>query len=151
MDFHITRRHHWSNGEATPISRREWRELIQGDPELAADGEDSALWKGPSRADHPLLTWREGNVEARNPDAILIRKMAAIAAALDATAQDDEGHSYDELGERLPREVLGSHRARSPVARTPRAPDSLWYVLAVWAVVVVFVLALFVWFVGGKG
>jgi hypothetical protein len=151
MDFHITRRHHWSNGEASPITRREWRELVQSDPELTFDGEDSALWKGPSRMEHALLVWRDGNIEGRNPDALLIRKMAAIAAALGAAAQDDDGESYDELGEPLPREVVAaSGNARSRIPRVRRPRDCLWYILAFWAFVALAVFALLVWFVGGK-
>jgi len=151
MDFHITRRHHWASGEDSQISRREWRELIQADPELAFDGEDSALWKGSSRMECALLTWRDGNIEGCNADALLVRKMAAIAAELGAAAQDDAGESYDELGEPLPREVVASGAARSRVPRVRRPRDSLWYILAFWAFLALVVFGLLVWFAGGKG
>jgi len=95
---HITRRKRWSRSEGFDISRSDWRRYIEADPELVHDGKDSARWSGPTTVECALLTWRDGNIEAYEPDPALTAKMARVAAALDAHAQGDAGGCYDLVG-----------------------------------------------------
>ena len=79
-DVHITRRKSWSDTGGPAITEREWIGQIGDDPDLAA------------------LVWNDGNLDAKNPDERLVRKMVAAAAALSATVQGDDGESYDGAG-----------------------------------------------------
>jgi hypothetical protein len=80
---YITRRKSWY-GDGPVIAEQEWLNECAGDRELAA------------------LFWNQGNIEAKNPDRALVRKMASIAAALGATVQGDDGEHYDAAGNSIP-------------------------------------------------
>jgi hypothetical protein len=82
-DVHITRRTDWADAEGPEISEQEWRAHIAGDPELAS------------------LAWNSGNIDAKNPDRPLVRRMVSAAAALGAKVQGDDGESYDAAGNPL--------------------------------------------------
>ena len=82
-DVHITRRKDWADAEGPEISEQEWLAHIAGDPDLAS------------------LVCIGGNVDAKNPDRPLIRKMVSAAAALGAKVQGDDGESYDATGNPL--------------------------------------------------
>lgn len=97
-DLYITRAEHWSEGEGREIGRDEWLSLVADDPELMPDpanGDEFALWNGPSRHAEPWLQWREGNISTKNPDGNLVAKMIQIAARLGARVQGDDGEFYD--------------------------------------------------------
>ena len=79
-EAHITRRKSWSDPGGPAISESEWLAQVSGNPELAS------------------LVWNEGNIDAKNPDPILLRRMVATAVALGATVQGDDGESYDIEG-----------------------------------------------------
>ena len=79
-DVHITRRKDWSDATGPAISEQEWLVHARNDDELSA------------------LVWNRGNVDAKNPDTNLVVKMVAVAAAIGATVQGDDGESYDRSG-----------------------------------------------------
>jgi hypothetical protein len=79
-DVHITRRKSWSDADGPEISEPEWLAHVADDPELAS------------------LFWNCGNIDAKNPDRPLVRRMVSAAAALGATVQGDDGESYDAAG-----------------------------------------------------
>ncbi len=96
-DLHITRAASWSENAGAEISSDEWLALVERDPELTlepANGPFFARWAGPSRYPDPWLDWFSGNVYTKNPDSALLRKMVALAAALGAQVQGDEGEVY---------------------------------------------------------
>ena len=72
-----------------PITRSEWRALIERDDDFVTDGIDSARWSRPGE-EFALLAWREGGIESRDPSAALREKMEAIASEFDAEVSDDE-------------------------------------------------------------
>jgi hypothetical protein len=98
-DLHITRADDWAENEGREITREEWLALVAGDEELTLDpvnGDEYALWSGPSEHAGPWLCWCEGNLSAKNPDPALIGKMVEIAGRLGARVQGDDGEFYPE-------------------------------------------------------
>lgn len=83
-DVHITRRKSWSDESGPAISEQEWLAHARGDADLEA------------------LVCSGGNVDAKYPDAALLAKMVAAAAALGATVQGDDGETYDLSGSATP-------------------------------------------------
>jgi hypothetical protein len=79
-DVHITRRKSWADTGGPEIAEKEWLAHVADDPELAS------------------LYWNDGNIDAKNPDLPLLRRMVSAAAALGATVQGDDGESYDAAG-----------------------------------------------------
>jgi hypothetical protein len=77
---HITRRKSWSDAGGPAITEREWLAHVGGDADLAS------------------LIWHRGNVDAKNPDTALVRKMVSVAAVLGAAVQGDDEESYDSAG-----------------------------------------------------
>lgn len=80
-DVHITRRKSWTDTDGPEISEQEWLAHVADDPELAS------------------LFWNCGNIDAKNPERPLVRRMVSAAAALGATVQGDDGESYDAAGD----------------------------------------------------
>lgn len=100
-NLRITRRQHGSNAPLSPITLSEWRELVTSDPEFRCDpsnGDDVALWVGPSALEVAGLFWHDGEIESKYPDAALIEKMVELAAALDARVVGDDGEVYGREG-----------------------------------------------------
>lgn len=97
-DLHITRRKDWAaDGDA--ITAEEWRAYVRGDKELTltgTNGPSHAVWRGPAANPEQWLDWSSGQIFTKNPEPPLIDKMIAIAAALEATVQGDDGEIYDE-------------------------------------------------------
>lgn len=128
-DLHITRRKDWSDENDRSISLDEWRSYVESDPELRMDdslGDHFAVWSGPSAHELPWLTWANGNIDSKNPDQPLIRKMVAVAAALGASVQGDDGERYDQSAAPEPRPSPGLlERAKafwSEVTARPLSP-----------------------------
>jgi hypothetical protein len=82
-DVHITRRKSWADADGPEISEEEWLAHIADDPDLAS------------------LYWNCGNIDAKNPDRPLVRRMVSAAAALGANVQGDDGEWYDATGNPL--------------------------------------------------
>ena len=98
-DLHITRRAQWHATDGPAITVEQWRAFVDADPDLRMDdslGEDVALWSGGRVPG--WIAWRDGNLETTHPDDALLRKMVAIAGALDARAVGDDGERYDADG-----------------------------------------------------
>src|SRR3712207_100808 len=96
-DLHITRATQWSDNAGAEIPADEWLALVERDPELTLEPENGpyfARWTGPSRYPDPWLDWFRGNIYTKNPDGALLRKMVALAAALGARVQGDDGEVY---------------------------------------------------------
>lgn len=118
-DLHITRRSYWAGDEddvpANGLTLNDWLTYARKDPSLRvvesgaaeislSDGsklriKSSGLmaWIVPGRDPEIERGWfhyRDGRVGVKNPDNAMIRKMWAIAQALGARVQGDEGESY---------------------------------------------------------
>ena len=103
-NLYITRRSCWFD-EEPEISAEEWHDYVARDHELRMDaslGDHFAVWSGPSTHEIPWLAWVGGNIESKNPDQPLIRKMTQIAQALGASVQGEECESYDDHGQASP-------------------------------------------------
>lgn len=95
-DLHITRLKHWSD-QGNDIAADEWLAYIKRDPELTLSPENGlffARWSGKSKCPDPWLDWFRGNIYTKNPDKAIIDKMVAIAGAIGAKVQGDEGEIY---------------------------------------------------------
>jgi hypothetical protein len=103
-DLHITRRRQWTD-PGDDITSDEWLAYVARDPELTLSAENGphwATWSGVSELSEPWLDWDDGNVYSKNPDDSLRRKMSAVATALHARVQGDDGEFYDDHGNALP-------------------------------------------------
>jgi hypothetical protein len=117
LELHITRKENWYDKDpGTDISLAEWIQYVTQDPEFRLDGyaqvelpdgqvfgtedEGIAVWTAYSQdgvnQHHAWFTYFQGNVSVKNPDQEIINKMVAIAQALGANVQDDEGGLYEK-------------------------------------------------------
>jgi hypothetical protein len=114
-NIHITRKSNWFDEQGDEISLTEWLAYVDSDPEMRLDGHAEANLDGGSVfriVDSSMAVWiqhpqhgkREGmawlwlsrgNVLAKNPDEVTLRKMLFIATTLGARVQGDEGEYYD--------------------------------------------------------
>ncbi len=118
-DLHITRKENWFD-EAPGISLQDWLAHVADDPELRLDGFAEAavgngkvlrverqglcVWTaysgGERGNDTCWLAWSEGgNIDVKNPDPEIRRKMWAIAERLGGRVQGDDGEFYGPDGE----------------------------------------------------
>lgn len=115
-DLHIVRRHNWDDyEEESHITLAEWLDYVKTDGELELTegyqvkipGESGAQnapgfceWSAYSKEKRPgYRPWFDygyGSISTKNPDYEIIRKMIAIAEALQAKVQGDDGEFYDE-------------------------------------------------------
>ncbi|QIG54047.1 hypothetical protein G6N82_07665 [Altererythrobacter sp. BO-6] len=117
-ELHIHRRKDfWESG--SDISLAEWQDLCAADPSLTIVGEivgttaegmslayaneGLAIWARPAGFLARLLNrppgevpfdFRDGAIIVKSPDNAIIKKMAEIAALLDARVQGDDGEFY---------------------------------------------------------
>ena len=104
-DIHITRSADWAdipNGQE--ITADEWIDYISKDPDLRLagyNGDYFALWSGPSTLEEPWFDWSSGRIDTKNPDQALVEKAIAIAQALGARVQGDDGEFYPPSNEEL--------------------------------------------------
>ena len=118
-DLHITRAADWSASEDAPITLEEWLAFVRSDPEMRLDGfaeaandegeairveaPGLAVWTAYPRhgvdGNMAWLLWFGGRIDAKNPDEEFRRKLHAIARALRARVQGDEGEVYGPDGE----------------------------------------------------
>lgn len=119
-DVHITRKQHsWADEEDTAaISLAEWLAYVATDPEMRLDNQAEApvgdtgttlrveseglsVWLPYSkngRAGNYAWFAHEGDrVTVKNPDEEILGKMLAVAHALGARVQGDDGEYYDEV------------------------------------------------------
>lgn len=107
-DLHITRARDWVDSQESPISKGEWLAYVKADPELRLcdDPYDmegaTAIWSGPSEHEDPWIAWDGGQLDSKNPDAPLRRKMYQVAQRFNAFLVGDDGELYGPDGEALP-------------------------------------------------
>ena len=124
-DAHITRAEFWPDTAGHEIAAEEWLALVDADPELERwpeNGPYFARWRGESTLTDPWLDWRSGEVYTKSPDPSLLAKCCAIALALGARVQGDDGEEY-ELGPDGPAREVGAE----PTSVAPSAPTSPWW------------------------
>lgn len=115
-DVHITRRADWFDEHGPEITLAEWLDHARAQPDLSAAEDGAAEWTAPNGAPHPLW-WYEGTVQTKNPATALIARMHAIAVALDAKVQGDEGEVYGRDGTAIGPENLGQPPKPGIIAR----------------------------------
>jgi len=110
-EFHITRRERWSHENSTPndISLNEWLSYIDNDPELeltegywvkvpgskeSQPAPGFCEWNAHPLDESPWFDYSDGSISTKNPDDATIRKMLAIAEALNAQVQGDDCEVY---------------------------------------------------------
>ncbi len=96
-DLHITRREDWFD-TGHDISHADFLVYLHGDKEFtypSSLGAHYADWKSPVSGHQSWLCWREGQLETKNPEPEFVDKMVAVAKALEAKVQGDEGEIYE--------------------------------------------------------
>ena len=96
-ELYITRADSCTRSGHALIGADEWLAIVEEDSELRLAGYNGpylALWNGPSKYPDPWLDWFNGRIYSKNPDDVLIEKMAQIAARLEAKLLGDDGESY---------------------------------------------------------
>lgn len=138
-DVHITRKEEWFSDEGEAIPLEEWQAYVAADPEMRLDGVAEATTPEGTvlRVENPgLAVWvaysghdDSGNmawfshhgdkVSVKNPDDEILRKMHAIASALGARVQGDEGELYDADGQPRAPETADRPPAAAGAPRRP--------------------------------
>ena len=137
-DLHITRKENWF-GAGPSISLQDWLAYMADDPELRHDGfaeitagngmvvriesEGLCVWTAYSGSERGndvcWLAWSDdGNIDTKNPDPEIRRKMWSIARRLGARVQGDEGEFYGPDGEPVA-EIASAPASESPAAKRP--------------------------------
>jgi hypothetical protein len=116
-DLHITRRPVWTDDDGPQITLEEWKAYVESDNEVRPDtvnGLTYFLWTAHPKEPWPLR-WDRGELYAKNPDEITIRKLVTVAGRLRATVQGDDGEVYRADGT----SVQPESAATSPPAASP--------------------------------
>jgi hypothetical protein len=100
-DIYITRAAAWWGENAgSEIPESEWDAVVGSDPELRPSTPSDVyysrglvLWSG-ANYEGPWLSWRRGNVYSKNPNALMLGKMLALAERLHARVQGDDREVY---------------------------------------------------------
>lgn len=106
-DLHITRKEFWADEDVeNSISRLEWQEYLKADSEITDDPEnpheDNYLYIRDG-GNWPLwFNPRLGNIDTKNPEVDVIKKMVRIANALGAQVRGDDDELYDLNGDIVP-------------------------------------------------
>jgi hypothetical protein len=107
-DLHITRAEDWTESEASPISREEWRAVVEADASLSEPEEEAENRELSGDPDYepavqwhehpelPLFWYGEGRIHCKNPDERTVLKAVELARKLNARVQGDDGELYDE-------------------------------------------------------
>jgi hypothetical protein len=133
-DLHITRKENWFD-PSPGFSLEDWLAYVEGDPELRHDGfAEAALnggkvlrveqkglcvwtaYSGGERGnDLCWLAWSgSDNIDAKNTDPEIRRKMWSIAEHLGARVQGDDGEFYGPEGEPIAAIAPASSTAKHP-------------------------------------
>ncbi|MEW6349233.1 MAG: hypothetical protein AB1646_09235 [Thermodesulfobacteriota bacterium] len=117
-DLHITRAKDWTESLDHPISLEEWESHVARDHDMSLTGfaeadigdgesiryenEGLAVWTAYSgHGKEGNMAWfdfHDGRIVVKNPDEEIIGKMIAIAEALGARVQGDDGEVYSLRG-----------------------------------------------------
>lgn len=103
-ELNIVRQSDWSDpDEKSNITYEEWIEYANHDNELVASTSDADYyeWVNYPHIEENGLPWfayssDSGFISTKNPDLWVIKKMIAIAEALNARVQGEEGEFYNE-------------------------------------------------------
>lgn len=98
-DLHATRADFWAENDGRHITAAEWLRLIEKDPDLSIDernGDLFAVFTEPDSDTVLWLDWAEGNVYTKNPNRATVDKLLAVADALGAVVQGDDGEIYED-------------------------------------------------------
>ena len=141
-DLHITRRSFWPLRD-NDITLDEWLAVVANDPEMRLDSfaeaplpdgqvlrtEDPtlAVWTAhPRHGVDGFMAWMwlsDGNIDAKNPDEEVRRKLWRLAQALNARVQGDDGEFYNEFGEGAYEELPPMRPEESAYELPPLHPD----------------------------
>lgn len=133
-DLHVTR------GEGNPILESEWLSYVRSDREFELTGVAEmptpdgtlryespglACWRGHPGGEPVWFDFRPGEVVVKHPDQATIDKMLAVARALDARVEGDDGEIYEAPGSppRPPRMSLAA-RVRGWLSRLRPVPEA---------------------------
>jgi hypothetical protein len=141
-DLHITRKSDWPL-RGNDITFDEWLAVVAADPEMRLDGfaeaplpdgevlrtEDASLAVWTAYPGHGVdggmaLMWLSGgNIDTKNPDEHIRRKLWRLAQALNARVQGDDGEFYDEFGNGAYEELPPMRPEESAYELPPLRPD----------------------------
>ena len=97
-DVHVTRAVDWSDNVGAQITLEEWRAAALADTDLQADqtnGEGFFLAPGlRNDGGDGWFDWFAGDVYTKDPDRPTLVKLLALATALGAKVQGDDGELY---------------------------------------------------------
>src|SRR5690606_76441 len=99
-DLHITRKEFWADPEdERSIFISEWNAYVESDPEITQDpenlGENNYLYKRVV-GNWPLWFDPElGEINTKNPESDVIKKMVRVANYFGATVHGDDDEVYD--------------------------------------------------------
>ena len=115
-DLHITRQENWFDDDrGRQITLEEWKQYVASDNEMRLDNyaeatttdgetiwtacEGLSVWLGYSEngrdGNYAWFNYSRGNIDVKNPDDEIIKKMLQIAAKLNAIVQGDDGEIYE--------------------------------------------------------
>lgn len=112
MSFYvyISRKPNPTSGEGPEIPEAEWRGLIEGERDFRVptqaerDTEGSGrpeacsfIWQRPD-GDIAWFSWCDGQVEVKNADEAIIRRMSQLAGELAARVVTETGERFDAEG-----------------------------------------------------
>jgi hypothetical protein len=113
-NVYITRAKHFYESATRPIAELEWVTLAKADPTLRQSStefeevvrEDGAVerryvWHWAEPETRVPFWYADGALRVKDPDAATRRKMAALAAKLNAKVIGEASEVYDANGERL--------------------------------------------------
>lgn len=110
-DLHITKAAEWPQSSAQPITESEWKDAVVNDGQLRLDASVTAVnpktgetiridnprmasWTDPATGDKFFFSYSRGKITVSNPSETGVEKMKAVASALGARVQGDEGEWY---------------------------------------------------------
>lgn len=143
-DLHITRKSDWPL-RGNDITLDEWLAVVAADPEMRLDGfaeasladgqvlrtEDPGLAVWTAHPRHGLDGFKAwmclsgGNIDTKNPDEEVRRKLWRLAQALNARVQGDDGEFYDEFGDGAYEELPPMRPGESEYELSPMRPDEV--------------------------
>ncbi len=138
-EVHITRKNNWFDDNGPEITIEEWNDYVASDPEMRLDkfAETTLPNEDVLRTEDPgIAVWTaySGNKEkvnmawfchfknyisVKNPDEEILIKMHAIASALGAKVQGDDGEVYDSVGQSNWQELNSNHESTHDIRKKP--------------------------------
>jgi hypothetical protein len=105
-EVHISRRENWFDDEGPGITAAEFEAAVNQSPDLVLvpfpdgwQGSRAPVAELASDTQHHQesgLYWQAGNIRSKNPSNLVIDAMCALARALNARVQDEDGELYGD-------------------------------------------------------